>query len=554
MNHPVKGEKSLALMQRSLLGKQEESNATMHSTTTSPAATSSSNNVTAASAAPATIAGSNNHNNTSNANPLQHGQENPTFPPILSTSNNNAAAVSGQTSNPASSSSTTISNTVTAVRSKGKDIAQLQRLSPDKVSILQNSQTSQLPSQQTLQPQQTLQQQSQLQPQSLSQPQPISAPNTDALPQGTNINTSTTTKPTIMKSKGKDFASMMSRAPPSVHAIIDLNRQNAARKAAGLPPILADGSNVISGGSDVSLTAGTSLSLLQPQPLSQPKQLQQPLQPQQQSLQLQPPQHSLQDSNQSMKSNVPTFPTNNQNQATIPKPQPPPTHTLPEIKVVTKPKPTPKPTKVEGFMNASLSLSHTTGGTAVTHANNPSRQQSLAIRVKLSNILKSMDPSGLFSLEADAEEKLISLANDFANALVKKSTKIANHRHLLDDVNMDGMAEDGLFHGHGNKRKKRKCVEVDDVAFVLKKNYGMTIPGLPSCIGSNNKRGLLSSISNSAEGVSLATARVVGSAAAVHHPKKDDVMEGGNRGDVGTNPKVSVERSVDVSTVDGGGK
>jgi hypothetical protein len=578
MSNPVKGEKSLALMQRSLLRKQEEdSNTSSHHH-------HHGNASTATTTATATDGGSNNNNNNSNNNnnnnPLQqqqqqqHGQDIHVSPHIP-----NSAAVSDQVSgNP----------TNTAVRSKGKDIAQLQRLSPDKFSTLQKSPLAQvqlqpqppsqpqpretsstLPYLQQTQPTHT-QTQHQQQPQQYPASNAAVSSSSSSSSQGTKPNATTTTIP-AMKSKGKDFASMMSRAPPSVHAAIDLNRQNAARKAAGLPPILPDvSSNVITTTASTASTTthvalakapiplATTVGVVGSMPISHglnnvvpaaaPSLMgtgtnstnsMQPLGPSQimlenqQSVQgsigsggvnvgshvdvslmgasassvstrVQQPQqsqsqhpyhhhHSLQDPSQSMMSVHAT--TNNQNnQMTLQLPNQPT-----EIKVV-KPKPTPKPTKVEGCMSVVGSNNLGGGGGG--------RQQSLALRVKLSNMLKSMDPSGLFSLEADAEEKLIALANDFANNLVKKSTKIANHGHLFDR-----MADDC---NDGNKKKRKCVVEVDDVAFVLKKNYGMTIPGLPSS-KSSNKRDMLSSITTRSEGVCLATTSrvLVGSASIV---------------------------------------
>jgi len=58
---------------------------------------------------------------------------------------------------------------------------------------------------------------------------------------------------------------------------------------------------------------------------------------------------------------------------------------------------------------------------------------------------------------------------------------------------------------NANAAAKRKRVEVQDVAIVLKKNYGITIPGL-----SGNKRGMGATSGK----VGLSTARVLGSVAA----------------------------------------
>jgi hypothetical protein len=62
------------------------------------------------------------------------------------------------------------------------------------------------------------------------------------------------------------------------------------------------------------------------------------------------------------------------------------------------------------------------------------------------------------------------LANDFANSLIKKSMRVAQHRNAV---------------GSNSKNindAKRKRVEAEDVAIVLKKNYNIAIPGLPNRI------------------------------------------------------------------------
>lgn len=133
-------------------------------------------------------------------------------------------------------------------------------------------------------------------------------------------------------------------------------------------------------------------------------------------------------------------------------------------------------------------------------------------------MLTSFDPSGLFCLEPEAEVKLIAMANDFANNLIQKSIKVAQHRnsfsssqHIVISGSMDGEVDaDTSFKPKNNKRKR---VEVEDVAFVLRKNYGMEIPGLPG--RSSKKRSLLSCMSRSSENVNLAAARVLVSAASV---------------------------------------
>ena len=158
-----------------------------------------------------------------------------------------------------------------------------------------------------------------------------------------------------------------------------------------------------------------------------------------------------------------------------------------------KPKPTPKPTKAEGIISstnkAPLSLT----------------QQSPLVGIKLSTLVKSLDPSGLFTLEPDAEEQLLALANDFANSLIKKSMRVAQHRHAVGS-NSKNNGTDAI------DAQKRKRVEADDVAIVLKKNYGITIPGLPSKTArrKGNSGALLSSVS-ALRRVGLGSARALGS-------------------------------------------
>ena len=85
------------------------------------------------------------------------------------------------------------------------------------------------------------------------------------------------------------------------------------------------------------------------------------------------------------------------------------------------------------------------------------------VGMKINSLLQSLDPSGMFELDVDAEEQLLSIANDFASSLIKKSTRLAKHR-----CTKKGSSSLNVV----------KRVEVEDVALVLKKNWGIKVPGL----------------------------------------------------------------------------
>ncbi len=155
------------------------------------------------------------------------------------------------------------------------------------------------------------------------------------------------------------------------------------------------------------------------------------------------------------------------------------------------PVPTPKPTKAEAKISGKKRRG---SATAASNKNEPAPP---LVGIKLSSLIKSLDPSGLFTLEEDAEEQLLALANDFANSLIKKSMRVAQHRHSLPKEDGTTVTSDNANDG------KRKRVEAQDVAIVLKKNYGITIPGLPVRSARRRNFGSYSQSGN----VSLATAK-----------------------------------------------
>mmetsp|Transcript_3534 Transcript_3534/g.4917 ORF Transcript_3534/g.4917 Transcript_3534/m.4917 type:complete len:681 (-) Transcript_3534:108-2150(-) len=103
---------------------------------------------------------------------------------------------------------------------------------------------------------------------------------------------------------------------------------------------------------------------------------------------------------------------------------------------------------------------------------------------KLSSLLKSINPNGMYTLDSEAEEQLLQIADDFSQNLIQKSVKIAQHRHnrkLQRNSSSNG----------GNLNELNQSiprVESRDVALVLRKEWGMQIPGLD---GSNAGKSLV---------------------------------------------------------------
>ena len=241
------------------------------------------------------------------------------------------------------------------------------------------------------------------------------------------------------KSKGKDLAAMVMANPQAVtgnttnsphstdpESMKRLQQQNAARIAAGMQPLGVSPSNATTPGIDAS-SSFTSVSGDQSQ--------------QQQNAPI-PSLSSMSPSTNTV-ANVPT-----------PKPQP---------------VQTPKPTRDEATLSSTQS-------TSTANVKPP------MIGMKISSLLHSLDPSGTFELDEDAEEQLLALANDFASSLIQKSMRIAKHRHTRNKSGIGG----GRVSSSNNSGK---VVEVGDVSIVLKKNWGITIPGLSSTGDRINPKG-----------------------------------------------------------------
>ncbi|GMI37972.1 hypothetical protein TrRE_jg13431 [Triparma retinervis] len=89
---------------------------------------------------------------------------------------------------------------------------------------------------------------------------------------------------------------------------------------------------------------------------------------------------------------------------------------------------------------------------------------------KLSDLVSSIDPS--FKLTPEAEEVLLSLADQFVDSVVEDSCKLATHR-----VTHGGKAGAAPPAGGVNP-----LVDVTDINLVLKEKWGISVPGL----GKNN--------------------------------------------------------------------
>jgi hypothetical protein len=189
------------------------------------------------------------------------------------------------------------------------------------------------------------------------------------------------------------------------------------------------------------------------------------------------------------------------------------------------PKPTPKPTRAEGILSARSTIPPSKPITNTSSSSQPQPQtqtepQPPLVGMKLSTLIKSLDPSGLYALEPDAEEQLLALANDFANSLIQKSMRVAQHRNASVRGGGGAIASaNANANSAGGAGAKRKRVEVEDVAIVLKKCYGITIPGLS---GKGKSR---ASVGTASGKVALSTARVLGAVSGGN--------DSSNMGDVG---------------------
>ena len=84
---------------------------------------------------------------------------------------------------------------------------------------------------------------------------------------------------------------------------------------------------------------------------------------------------------------------------------------------------------------------------------------------RLQSILSSIDPT--YTLDADAEEQLLRLADDFVDNVVRRGIRLARHR--------------------GSDR-----LDVADLSLVLRKGWGITVPGLGGPTSSSGGNGVSS--------------------------------------------------------------
>jgi len=70
---------------------------------------------------------------------------------------------------------------------------------------------------------------------------------------------------------------------------------------------------------------------------------------------------------------------------------------------------------------------------------------------RLNNLLHSLDPN--YTLDSQAEEEVLGLAQNFLDSVVSKSIRLSQHRGS-------------------------KTLDVQDVQFILSKQWGIVVPGL----------------------------------------------------------------------------
>jgi len=143
---------------------------------------------------------------------------------------------------------------------------------------------------------------------------------------------------------------------------------------------------------------------------------------------------------------------------------------------------TTKPTGIDANMFARTATNTTTpalehSNTTPTNTTSKQQQSTLLLGPKISTLLATVDPTGLYTLEEETEEQILHLVHDFVNSVVQQSIKLAKHRCTTGPMEK-GAAVAGGGGGQGNSTTP--IVNVHDVALALKKGWGMTIPGFGS--------------------------------------------------------------------------
>ena len=148
-----------------------------------------------------------------------------------------------------------------------------------------------------------------------------------------------------------------------------------------------------------------------------------------------------------------------------------------------QPSPKPKPKKVKTSkptsMDANIFVRNPSHSTE--YASMESKSSSTWIGPKLSTLLTSIDPTGMYVLQEETEEQILYLVSDFINSVVQSSMKLAKHRCSSSSGDKQS--------GHNNNNNTA-VVNVQDVALALKKGWGMTVPGfspmvdIPPLLGS----------------------------------------------------------------------
>ena len=185
-------------------------------------------------------------------------------------------------------------------------------------------------------------------------------------------------------------------------------------------------------GSQIRRTSSQIMKSQQPHPQHIQQQLQQTQAQQQTSSQTQY-QHQMQQQQQQQLHNQQLQRQQQQQQYAVSSAQPP-TTTTPATKPISS-KPTPQPKSYEAKLAGHAGTAH----------------MAPLVGQRLNDMLRSLDPN--YSLDQQAEEEILRLAQHFLDNVVSKSIRMSQHRGS-------------------------KTLDVQDVQFILAKQWGIVVPGL----------------------------------------------------------------------------
>ena len=116
----------------------------------------------------------------------------------------------------------------------------------------------------------------------------------------------------------------------------------------------------------------------------------------------------------------------------------------------------PTPTIREGRLSLSANTGTSRGGSSRSSGKKAARgapgpHMAPLVGPRIAELVRSIDPN--YGIEADAEEQILQLADDFLDKVTKQAVRLAQHRGS-------------------------KTLDVRDLQIVLSKNFGIVVPGL----------------------------------------------------------------------------